>query len=1828
MPQYDAGSAGIKIKPNFRDFVTETEAELKRHDFSMDVRVGADVATARSEIQELQRAARENQSFRMQADIFGAVTDIEAVQRLARDNQSFRVDADTAAAQAKLAALRASGGSIPITPEMSGTAAARARSGMLSLTRQLRQAATINVSVVGVLGAAGVIAELAAVASAAANVTKTVALIPAISVGVGAGVGAAITGFSGIPAAFKAMTAASRESGAAAGAQADRMEDLAEAQYQAEQASKDVRAAQRDLNSAYRDGSRAIRDMNFDLEDQKLAAEDASISVEEAAKRLMEVQFDPTADATTRRRAQNSYDQAVLRLRQQQVAVQDLSQDTAEANAKGVEGSDQVVAARERIEDALHSEQRALAALRKEQEDVATGGGGAAQDKLAEAMAKLSPEAQKMVTDIRAIGPAWTEARKASQDALTLWMGPAITTLATQQLPNLREGFIGINAALNAGLRASLQSLSSEKNVLDFRQTLSNTTEGFLNAARGAGPLTDALTKLATIGSSFLPGFGDAIGNAAERFNQFVQRSAADGSLREWMQDGITATRELVSILGNLGSSLASIFRASDSDETLAKIDAITERWRNFLASTQGQNLLGEYYAEARESLERIEPLLENLPELLSGVWQGFQTWAAIAGPFLQVLSDILAAHPELVQAAVVAYLGFRVLGPVFAGLRTGIGNVGTAVGRLQGQAGGAATALRGIATATGGVANVAGYGATTMGRFGSAVQQAGTHSPAIARMQTAYMNAAAGASHFGRSAGTAAAAVSGLRSAASSASAALGGPWVIALLAVSAGLLKFNADAREHEERVKAVSASWQDLVVSRDEMTRSLAASGGAFGADSISDMATQVRQLNTAIESSAKNRTEWSEWRALTQAPWNDNIKKENFVADQYEAARKAIEQLGVSEDVVARAISEEGAWTDLKAKLEGMGEGGKFAAENYQWLRDEMIRARDVARDTTPGFVQLTDAVKTLSDTSATAGDRLDAMKTALDVLAGKPLEAQEALAEYNDQLRETQRLATEFDPAQGVGGALVDGTRIDTTTANGRKLFDALNDIRDATLNAAIAGNELDPILASNQEQFAQLATATGLSKDQIVELAAGLGYLPDDIRILASLQGADDVTQQLVVIGQLLQSNREGVTIPATALTTEARAELEALGVTIETVTGKPDEIRIVARTEEAMKALDDIENRPRTVRVNVVAEGLTFDGTYFKPEGARQALPQNASGSRLPTTGPGTERTDGFLGVAAATGAPLTWLDGGEWVINRNSSQVYDRELAAINAGTFPRMADGGVVGGVSITQTLDDYARSLAGTPYGGEFDCSGLISKLANVASGLPPDTGRMSTANEGEWLAAHGWQTGKGGPGAFRVGWINDPSMPAGGHTAGTLPSGVNVESNGSQGVVYGGSAAGYAHPMFNQWSYLQMQSTGAVTPGVGGIGTGNTSGVSTQQVTYDQAPLPGRRTDDELQRLQGEAAVDAANTQRNAVYADPNSTDADKLAADLKYQQAQNSLESSQKTTGSESTPPSLQGIFSKAGSILATGLLSAFGLENSILSESNPYNRALTTTLDFYSQKNGQLDQGGGYSYTPKNLPSTVTTTTPQSAAPSVYQTAPGDLGTLTIEGTVYNPDAGVEQWRPLATQALIKEGFNPAQVDIMLAQIQSESGGDPTIVQQVIDVNSGGNEAQGLLQVIPGTFATYRDPALPNDRTHPYANMVAALRYYRARYGMDLSTMWGQGHGYANGGWAFGPGGPRDDGFLAPLSNGEFVVNADAASRHAPLLEAINSSTWASNRVDSNAFAAPTGVAATPGHDLSTHIHNPRVADVDDLVELAERRSYGKAIGLMAALP
>lgn len=104
--------------------------------------------------------------------------------------------------------------------------------------------------------------------------------------------------------------------------------------------------------------------------------------------------------------------------------------------------------------------------------------------------------------------------------------------------------------------------------------------------------------------------------------------------------------------------------------------------------------------------------------------------------------------------------------------------------------------------------------------------------------------------------------------------------------------------------------------------------------------------------------------------------------------------------------------------------------------------------------------------------------------------------------------------------------------------------------------------------------------------------------------------------------------------------------------------------------------------------------------------------------------------------------------------------------------------------------------------------------------------------------------------------------------------------------------------------------------------------------------------------------------------------------------------------------------------------------------------------------------------------------------------------------------------------------------GFSEA----LQATIMSESGGK-SVIQTIHDMNSGGNEAGGILQFTPGTFGAFAMPGHKN-RMSPYDSLLAFFNNSDWRNSIGWTTIWGQhkvdwlhsgpqGHRrFADGGW------------------------------------------------------------------------------------------------------
>lgn len=169
---------------------------------------------------------------------------------------------------------------------------------------------------------------------------------------------------------------------------------------------------------------------------------------------------------------------------------------------------------------------------------------------------------------------------------------------------------------------------------------------------------------------------------------------------------------------------------------------------------------------------------------------------------------------------------------------------------------------------------------------------------------------------------------------------------------------------------------------------------------------------------------------------------------------------------------------------------------------------------------------------------------------------------------------------------------------------------------------------------------------------------------------------------------------------------------------------------------------------------------------------------------------------------------------------------------------------------------------------------------------------------------------------------------------------------------------------------------------------------------------------------------------------------------------------------------------------------------------------------------------------------------------------------------------TPSNPSgAGVQRWKPYIEKAFKEMHANAteAKINKLLRQIQTESGGNPTVRQKISDVNSrAGHPAQGLLQFIPSTFSSW---ALPGhkDILNGYDQILAAINALEHGGEGGWGNV-GNGHGWANGGWA-----DRPSLFAEVKGEKELAINPARPTSERHILEAIRA----------RAAKSPSGFAA-----------------------------------------
>lgn len=712
-----------------------------------------------------------------------------------------------------------------------------------------------------------------------------------------------------------------------------------------------------------------------------------------------------------------------------------------------------------------------------------------------------------------------------------------------------------------------------------------------------------------------------------------------------------------------------------------------------------------------------------------------------------------------------------------------------------------------------------------------------------------------------GAAKGAAAGGFSLLRSGVSGVVNAMGGPFNVAMMGGAALIGAYVQSANAASTIQDKLAQASRDAAAAQTELQMAVAGTTGALNEQGLAAAAkiadaemTQMtaigEQMNSAFNIIQAPDVSW--WQ---QGFWNKEFNEYRTQVSEtkqaYDALKSAAGELKIPMEDLGQTVAAGGPqFEGLLSHLDAGGEASQRAAEQLRQVKTALDEQVLAAQRVEPATAQIEAGMQVLADSSAAAEERLNALKQVLQAMGMLPASAQDAmmnLAKTVDQVSESA--AGAIIDGEGLGEALFDQSgKLEATDKNAQSLHDSLMSISDGFLQNVVAGNDAQEAYGLVQAGLDNLAAAYDLTEPQVESLRQQYALMPEVVETLVNLQGADSVETEIAVVWALLQDLPEGQSVELNVLSDDAQAQLKQLGIQlgetpdehttkieaptdearqnvetfikhVEDELGKKKEAKIEADASQAKREIDDVKRRldgvkSKEITITTTQRTIT-DRAPRRATGGRApglATGGQVEGYRLPTTGPGTEIVDGFVGVDAV-GSPLARLDAGEWVINRASSDKYDAELAAINAGVFPKLpgfADGGLVSSSEIKSKLaflDNTPYLMGGFSPGG-VDCSGAVSATVNVFRGEDPFTSRMSTVTEGDWLAARGAQPGRGGAGDITVGWW-DQGGGANGHTAMQLADGTFIESGGNTGggFTIGRTAGPLEGRGFTDWAHF-------------------------------------------------------------------------------------------------------------------------------------------------------------------------------------------------------------------------------------------------------------------------------------------------------------------------------------------------------------------------------------------------------------------------------------
>ena len=637
------------------------------------------------------------------------ITDIEArLKRLGAQHPNVQVRADTAAALAQLTALRAvvdsvDGDSIDINTQHAVGGLGALVTAALAFGPAILPALPIVAAGLGAVAAAATAAGagLGAVALVAVPAFKQIGtVLQAQKAAQDAATTASLRGGQAnsqgaskalqMAGAQQALAAAERNGGrqiaqaqaqvkqakqAAADAVAQAAQRNAEAARKVQDAERsladaqrDARRAQEDLSDARKQAALELEDLNTRLDNSVLSQRDAEIALKEATIDRDKVLQNANATELDKQKAILAYDQAVQRLKDQTTETARLKTETAAANKAGVEGSDTVRTAQERVAEA----QRAVADRAR-----------AVKDAQQEAARTQVETARQVAEAQRRVGEATANVAVAQQNAAD---AVASAQRQIQSASLSAAGGVDQAAIAQAKYQAELAKLTPAARetmtaYLGLRDAFSAWSKSLQPAVMPI--FTRALNGL----KNALPGLTPFVKQAAEAIGDLQDRASRGfkspwwKSLKEDLSGSVKpAITGLGVAFGNVFKGMAGVIQAflPHMDSISARMQTVTQRFANWGTSLKGSPEFERFLSYSSEQGPILAEMLGNLMRALFDLGVALAPLAGTATSFINALATGISAIPADVLTVVGVAFASIAIGSKLAALALGAWKLAT----------------------------------------------------------------------------------------------------------------------------------------------------------------------------------------------------------------------------------------------------------------------------------------------------------------------------------------------------------------------------------------------------------------------------------------------------------------------------------------------------------------------------------------------------------------------------------------------------------------------------------------------------------------------------------------------------------------------------------------------------------------------------------------------------------------------------------------------------------------------------------------------------------------------------------------------------------------------------------------------------------------------------------------------------------------------------------------------------------------------------------------------------------------------------------------------